>query len=144
MEIEILLDKLNFSSVMWEITVPLIFSLADIITGYIQAVINKTVDSQKMRIGLLHKILIILVIVLSFVLGLAFNISFIPKTVCVYVFIMECVSILENLKKAGIDIGKIAYILKEKEELSTSETLTNLGNKIEEAIKDKGEIKNDK
>lgn len=116
MEIEILLEKLNFSNIAWQIGVPLIFSLADIITGYIQAVINKCVDSQKMRVGLLHKVLIALVIILSFVMGFAFNISFIPKTVCAYVFIMESVSILENLKKAGIDIGKLANILKEKEE----------------------------
>lgn len=116
MEIEILLEKLNFSGVIWEIAVPLIFSLADVITGYIQAVINNDVDSQKMRIGLLHKILIILVIILSFIIGLAFNISFIPKTVCIYVFLMEFVSILENLKKAGLDLGKLGDILKDKTE----------------------------
>ena len=116
MEIDVILEKLNFSNIAWEIAVPLIFSLADIITGYVQAVINKCVDSQKMRIGLLHKMLICLVIILSFVIGFAFNISFIPKTVCVYVFIMESVSILENLKKAGIDIGRLANILKNKEE----------------------------
>lgn len=115
MEIDILLEKLNFSNAAWQIAAPLIFSLADIITGYIQAVINKCVDSQKMRVGLLHKMLITLVIILSFVIGFAFSIKFIPKIVCTYVFIMESVSILENLKKAGVDLGKLANLLKEKE-----------------------------
>ena len=133
MDINILIEKLDFSNVLWQISVPLIFSLADIITGYIQAVINKNVDSQKMRIGLLHKCLIFLVIILSFVIEFAFNIGYISKVVCVYVFLMESVSILENLKKAGIDIGKLAGILKDKEDLSTSETIKNLT----DVIKDK-------
>lgn len=140
MDITLLFERLDFSSVMWEIAVPLIFSLADIITGYIQAVINKSVDSQKMRVGLLHKCLIILVIILSFVIEFAFNISYISKIVCIYVFLMEVVSILENLKKAGIDLGKLANILKDKTEISTAETITNLT----EVIKDKGENENEK
>lgn len=139
MDINILIERLDFSSVLWQISVPLIFSLADIITGYLQAVINKNVDSQKMRVGLLHKCLIILVIILSFVIEIAFNIGYISKVVCIYVFLMETVSILENLKKAGIDIGKLSNILKDKEDLSTSETIKNLT----DVIKDK-EVNNDK
>ena len=50
MELYQFFSNLNFNSVMWEIFTPLIFSLSDIITGYIQALINKNVDSQKMRI----------------------------------------------------------------------------------------------
>lgn len=115
MEISNLLENLNFSNIIWQIITPLIFSFADIITGYIQALINNNIDSQKMRVGLLHKTLMILVIVLSFVVEHAFNLHFISSFVCIYVVLMELVSILENLKKAGIDLGKFAELLKDKE-----------------------------
>lgn len=114
MEIEELIKNLNFTNIMWQILTPLIFSLGDIVTGYTQAWINKTVDSQKMREGLLHKSLIILVIILSFVIQFAFNIKYIASFVCVYVVLMEIMSIMENLEKAGVDIGKLSDILNNK------------------------------
>lgn len=100
MDFSMIIDKLNFSGIIWQIATPLIFSLADIVTGYIQAWINNDVDSQKMREGLLHKMLLVLIILLSFVLQYAFNIQFISSVVCVYIVLMEIVSILENLKKS--------------------------------------------
>lgn len=127
-----IITTLNFSSVMWKILTPLVFSLGDIITGYIQALINRNVDSQKMRTGLLHKILIILVIILSFVLQLAFGIEYISGFVCVYVVVMELVSILENLKKAGIDIGKFGNVLKAKSDSNLNDNLGKLVEKINE------------
>ncbi len=116
MEVNEIINNLNFSSIIWQILTPIIFSLADIITGFIQAVINKNVDSSKMRTGLLHKILIILIVLLSFVLDMAFSLTFVSKIVCGYVVIMEIMSITENLSKAGIDIGKLTDILKIKRE----------------------------
>lgn len=111
-----IINTLNFTNIVWQIVTPLIFSLADIITGFIQAVINKNVDTQIMRKGLLHKVLIILVIVLSFVIDLAFNLQFVSKVVCIYVIIMELLSIAENLKKAGIDLKELGDILENKKE----------------------------
>lgn len=135
MDISLLIDKLNFSSIVWQIVTPLIFSLADIITGYIQAFINKNVDSQKMRTGLLHKILVILVIVLSFIIQFAFNINYIASVVSIYVVLMEIVSILENLKRAGVDIGKLGNILKDKAEDNLTESVNKLSNTIDNSIK---------
>ena len=114
MEIQEILQNLNFSSIAWQILAPCIFSLCDVLTGFIQAVINKDVDSQVMRNGLLHKVLIIIIILLSFVADLSLNLSFVSKIVCGYVILMETTSILENLKKAGVDIGKLTEILKNK------------------------------
>ena len=65
--------------------------VADIITGLIQAVINKTLDSQKMREGLLRKALLILIIILSFVSQYAFNIPAVSKIVCIYIIVMEII-----------------------------------------------------
>lgn len=135
MDFMMIIERFNFSNVMWQIATPLIFSLADIITGYIAAIINKNVDSQKMRVGLLHKILIILVVLLSFILQFAFSIKFLSSSVCIYVIFMEIVSILENVKKAGLDIGKLGDILKEKTELTTQESVNKLIDTIEDNIK---------
>lgn len=134
MEIFDIIKNLNFSNIMWQILTPLIFSLADIITGYIQAIINKNLDSQKMRTGLLHKVLIVIIIILSFIIQYAFSIKYISSVVCIYVVIMEIISILENLKKAGIEIGKIGDILKEKAEDNTVENVNKLINTINEEL----------
>ena len=43
---EEIIKTLSFSSIAWQVITPLIFSGLDILTGYIQAVINKKVDSK--------------------------------------------------------------------------------------------------
>lgn len=113
---EEIFNSLNFSSVIWQVVTPLIFSGLDILTGYIQAVINKNVDSKVMREGLLHKCLLIIAIVLGYVVQFAFGLDFTAKAITIYICIMEVMSILENLKKAGLDLGKLGEILKNKEE----------------------------
>lgn len=121
MDLENLINTLNFSSIIWQIATPLIFSLCDVLTGFIQAIINNEVQSKVMREGLLHKSLIIIIVILSFVASLTFNISLISKAVCIYVIVMETMSIVENLGKAGIKIEIIDKILK-KEGSETDET----------------------
>lgn len=112
MNIEELLQTLNFSSVTWQILAPIIFSIADILTGFVQAMINNDVQSSVMRQGLLHKTLIIVIIILSFVADLTFSLNFISKIVCGYVILMETMSILENLGRAGLDLKVLTKILK--------------------------------
>ena len=113
---ENLVQTLSFTSVAWQIIAPLIFSGLDIITGYIQAVINKNVDSKVMREGLLHKCLLIVAIIIGYVVEYAFGIKAVAQVITVYICIMEVMSILENLKKAGLDLGKLGDILKNKED----------------------------
>lgn len=114
MNIEQIINSLNFTTIFWQAGATLIFMVADIITGLIQAVINKNLDSQKMREGILRKALLILVVILSFISQYAFNIPAISKVVCIYIIVMEVISIFENLKKAGVDLGKLGEILKIK------------------------------
>lgn len=116
MDIKELVEILNFSNIGWQILTPAIFSLFDIITGVIQAIINHDLDSTKMRSGLLHKVLIIIVILMSFIIDITFSLNFVSKVACIYVIFMECTSILENLKKAGIEIGSLTEIIKNEEE----------------------------
>lgn len=115
MDINQLIETLNFSNYFWQIFTPVLFSFIDIISGYIQALINHDVDSSIMRQGLLHKILIFLVIIMSCVLDVTFSLSIITKFISIYIIVMELTSILENLKKAGLDFGKVTDILKGKE-----------------------------
>lgn len=119
MNIEQIINSLNFTNIFWQGGATLIFMIGDIVSGVIQAVINKNLDSQKMREGLLRKILLILIVILSFIFQYAFNIPAISKVVCIYLIIMEIISILENLKKAGIDLGKLGELLKVKTEEET-------------------------
>ena len=114
MNIEQVINSLNFTTIFWQAGATLIFMVADIITGLIQAVINKNLDSQKMREGILRKALLILVVILSFISQYAFNIPAISKVVCIYIIVMEIISIFENIKKAGVDLGKLGEILKIK------------------------------
>ncbi len=113
---EELVHTLSFSNIIWQVITPLIFSGLDIVTGYIQAIINKNVDSKVMREGLLHKCLLIVAILIGYVVEYAFNITAVAQVITTYICIMEVMSILENLKKAGVDLGKLGEILKKKEE----------------------------
>ena len=113
---EELLQNLQFSNAIWQIVTPLIFSCFDVITGYIQAIINKCPNSTKMRNGLLHKFLILLVLIISFVIEYAFNLHNISTIVCAYVCLMELTSILENLEKAGIDLKFLEKFINVEEE----------------------------
>lgn len=111
-----LVKTLTFSNIVWQVITPLIFSGLDILTGYIQAVINKNVDSKVMREGLLHKCLLIVAILVGYVVEFAFGLQAVAQVITVYICIMEVMSILENLKKAGVNLGKLGEILKKKEE----------------------------
>ena len=113
------IEHLNFANTFWQIGTTLFFMLGDIISGVVSAVITKDIDSQKMREGLLRKVLLILIVLLAFVVGGAFKITFVSKAVCIYIIVMETVSILENVKKAGIDLGKLGEILKVKQDENT-------------------------
>lgn len=139
------LNQLDFSSILWQIMTPLIFSMADILTGLIQAIINKNLDSQKMRMGLLHKTLLIIIILLGFTLDFTFNLNFVSRSICIFVIAMETVSIAENMKKAGIPIGKVANVIKTKSDNTVNDNLNYLINKFdEETTKEEGGEGNDK
>lgn len=113
------IQNLDFANTFWQIGSTLFFMLGDIISGVVSAIILKNLDSQKMREGLLRKVLLILVVLLGFVVGSAFKITFVSKAVCIYIIVMETISILENVKKSGIDLGKLGELLKIKQEDNT-------------------------
>lgn len=126
--------NINFTTVFWQVVSTLIFIFADIITGVISAVIQKNLDSQKMREGLLRKILLLIVVGLSFIIQNAFfNMTIISKVVCGYIIVMEIISMLENMKKAGVDLKWLGDLLKIKQDENT----INLVVKKEDNVKGK-------
>lgn len=79
------------------------FVVLDLVTGIMQAVANKTLDSAKMRAGLWHKCGFIMAVILSALIewsmqfiDLGFTLPlFVP--VCVFIILTEIVSIFENV-----------------------------------------------
>ena len=61
-------------------------------------------------------IILIVAIIIGYVVEFAFGIKAVAQVITVYICIMEVMSILENLKKAGLDLGKLGDILKNKED----------------------------
>ena len=111
------LSQIHFTAPYWELLLPCIGAGADIITGWLQATINGTWDSTKMRRGLYRKIGEIMVVVLAWVVGVAIVLPVdIAQMAAIYILIMEGISILENLDQAGINIPILKKILKKAQD----------------------------
>jgi toxin secretion/phage lysis holin len=107
------LEQIHFNAPYWVFLLPLIGAGGDIVTGWIQASINGTWDSTKMRRGLYRKLLELLAVLIAWVVGLAISLPVdIAALVAAYVIIMEGFSILENLDQAGVNIPFAKRILK--------------------------------
>lgn len=89
------------------------FILADVVTGILQAVYNKDINSTKLRQGLYHKLSEVLAVVFS--AGIEYACDYIDlgieppvlKIVATYICIMELVSILENLCEVNPRLAKL-------------------------------------
>ncbi len=97
---------------LWFIGLVLVLEVFDIVTGWIQAAVNQTFSSTKMREGLWHKMVLILIVCLAIVLqGFTSHIGDtgwsmpLIYPVCAYIAVMEVASILENVKSAYPDIA---------------------------------------
>ena len=100
------------------------FMLLDIVTGFVSAVVNKCVDSSKMKMGMWHKCGFLLAIGFGVLceysvnyIDLGFTLP-IQDAVCVYIILTELVSILENLGQISPSLASAEFmsIFKRKEE----------------------------
>lgn len=86
----------------------------DIITGFMQAVVNKDVKSGKISSGLIKKgaILLLLVVIIPFTILMPNSVSY-GIVIFVYTIesINEIVSICENLHNMGVDVGFMQPLL---------------------------------
>ena len=100
---ESITQEIQFTHRYWVLLLPLILMSADIVTGWIQATINGTWDSTKMRTGLFRKSGEMLVIILAWAISIAINIpADIAAWIAIYICIMEVISVCENLDQAGV------------------------------------------
>ena len=96
-------EEIHYSHDYWIFLLPLVLIASDVVSGWIQATINSTWDSTKMRKGLFRKGGEMMVVVVAWLVGIAipldFNVAFFFS---IYIVLMEAVSIIENLDLAGI------------------------------------------
>lgn len=99
------LQEITFTHRYWILLLPLALMTADIVTGWIQASINNTWDSTKMRVGLFRKSGELLVVIVAYVIYAAINLPVdVPAFVASYIVIMEIISVFENLDQAGLPV----------------------------------------
>lgn len=120
------ISALTYSHIYWIFLMPLIGAGADIVTGWIQATINGTWDSTKMRKGLYRKGGELLVVIIAFIAEEAVPAVATYKLatwISFYIVVMEAVSVLENLNQAGVAFPKriLRKLGKVKEELDGGE-----------------------
>lgn len=107
----------NFANFNWYIVIAtLLFIVFDFVSGFVQAVANKNVQSEKLRQGLFHKCGFVFAIVfgvlcewaMSFV-DLGFEVP-IALTICVYIILTEIMSVLENLGKLSPELASSGFM----------------------------------
>lgn len=115
------LEKITFTHRYWVIILPLVMMAADVITGWIQASINGTWDSTKMRKGLFRKSGEIMVLLLAYAVHMAIALPVdVPAFFSIYIIIMEVLSVAENLDQAGLPVPHwITKRLKKAAEIMT-------------------------
>ena len=116
------LSTFSYSHIYWIFLLPLIGAGADIVTGWIQASVNNNWKSVIMRKGLYRKSGELLIVVLGFIAEQAVPVIGQYKLatwISLYICIMEAISVLENLDKAGVGFPKsiLRKLGKVKEEL---------------------------
>lgn len=96
------MQELTFAN-MEVLIITLILIILDLITGFVGAIKEKDVKSEKMRQGLWHKSGFIGLIVLAYIveyasyrLDLGFEVPTV-LAVCIYIIVTEAISIFENL-----------------------------------------------
>lgn len=98
------------------IVIACVFMVLDLITGFIGAVVNKEVQSNKMKQGLWHKCGFLLAIIFGVMceyamkyVDLGFELP-IQIAVCTFICITEIMSILENLGKISPELAASRFL----------------------------------
>ena len=91
----------------WSIIMACLMMLADIAVGFVGAAVRHDISSTKMREGIGHKVMVLVLIAIAYMLGVGLgHVSGIEaeipsaEVVCWYVVVMELASILENVSLA--------------------------------------------
>lgn len=121
-------STIDYASVKWLFLLPAVWMAMDVITGWIQASVNGTWESTKMRKGFYRKSGELLVIVIAFLTENAIPILhelYVAKIMSLYLVVMEALSVIENLDQAGVPVPIFLHdrLKKLKEHTDTGEGL---------------------
>lgn len=106
------LTNISYTSIYWLFLLPAIWIAVDIITGWIQASVNGTWDSTKMRKGLFRKGGEFLVVIIAFITEYAIPVLqdiHVARFASIYIVVMEILSVIENLDQAGVPIPNFLH-----------------------------------
>ena len=107
------LQQIHFVSPYWTFVLPIIGAGLDCVTGWIQATVNGTWDSTKMKKGLYSKFSEIAVVVFVWMIDVGTDAPFdLLPFFAGYILLAEFVSIMENLDQANVDIKFLKRLLK--------------------------------
>lgn len=101
------LSNVSYANVYWLFLLPAIGIAVDIVTGWIQASVNGTWDSTKMRKGLYRKGGEILIVIFAYLMeqGIpSLKELHVARFISLYVVLMEILSVIENLDQAGVPV----------------------------------------
>lgn len=106
-----MLDITVTEAQVWAVAVACVMMLLDVVVGFAGSLMTGTFDSSKMRVGLGHKMLLMCIIFMAFVIetagshiaGLEFS-GVTVVVVCVYIIVMEVGSVMENIAIAYPEI----------------------------------------
>lgn len=121
--------------VEWSIVILVVaFICLDVVTGLLKAVYEKNLESECIRKGLIHKLGEIIAVVVAFlieysqtvILSINFDIP-IVKGVCIYIILMEILSVLENICVINPQLRKVfsPYLKKLREKENEIESKRN-------------------
>lgn len=108
------------------IIVACLLMLADIISGFLAACVRRKPSSTKMREGLKHKSLLLVLIASAYVIEAGARVILMPvdiptcEAVCAYIAVMELLSVTENVARGypAFKRSRLYNLLKGKEDAS--------------------------
>jgi len=86
------------------LSIMVIMMFIDFATGFMSAAIRKELSPGKMFDGGIRKIVMFVVVLMSYQIGMAINLPWLRDAVLVYYIITESLSILENAVLAGVRV----------------------------------------
>ena len=104
MELNEIIEGIEWTNIMWAILSPLILIVLDVLTGVVKAWRNNDFDSSKMRAGLSKKFGEIVYILVGILTKFAIGTNVIVYFLVGYICIMEISSLLENCDELGVPI----------------------------------------
>lgn len=104
MELNQIIESIEWTNIMWAILSPLILIVLDVLTGVVKAWRNNDFDSSKMRAGLSKKFGEIVYILVGILTKFAIGTNVIVYFLVGYICFMEISSLLENCDELGVPI----------------------------------------